>query len=59
MSASVTKALGAQAAILTRTRDLWLEVGKWLDTEEVVNVSRAEPVVAVKRLTGGTDVHRH
>jgi L-iditol 2-dehydrogenase len=53
MGVAVAKALGAQPVILTGTRDSRLEMGKRLGADDVVNVSREDPVAAVRRITGG------
>ena len=52
----VAKALGAQPVILTGTRDKRLEMGRRLGADEVINVSREDPVEAVQRITGGKGV---
>jgi L-iditol 2-dehydrogenase len=57
MGVGVAKALGAQQVILTGTRDSRLEMGKKLGADHVVNVSRADPVAAVMRITGGKGVN--
>ncbi len=56
MGVAVAKALGAQPVILTGTRDRRLAMGKQLGADEVVNVSREDPVAAVTRITGGKGV---
>jgi L-iditol 2-dehydrogenase len=48
--------LGASPVILTGTRDGRLEMGKKLGADEVVNVSREDPVEAVQRITRGRGV---
>jgi L-iditol 2-dehydrogenase len=56
MGVGVAKALGAQPVILTGTRDRRLEMGRRLGADEVVNVSREDPVAAVQRITAGKGV---
>jgi L-iditol 2-dehydrogenase len=56
MGVGVVKALGAQPVILTGTRDRRLEMGRRLGADEVVNVSREDPVAAVQRITAGKGV---
>ncbi len=56
MGVAVAKALGAQPVILTGTRDRRLEMGKRLGADEVVNVTREDPVKAVQRITKGKGV---
>src|SRR6266446_10334254 len=56
MGVGVAKALGAQPVILTGTRERRLEIGKHLGADEVVNVTREDPVAAVARITGGKGV---
>jgi L-iditol 2-dehydrogenase len=56
MGVGVAKALGAQPVILTGTRDGRLEMGRRLGADEVVNVSREDPVAAVQRITAGKGV---
>jgi len=56
MGVGVAKALGAQPVILTGTRDRRLEMGQLLGADEVVNVTREDPVAAVERITGGKGV---
>jgi L-iditol 2-dehydrogenase len=56
MGVAVAKALGAQPVILTGTRDSRLEMGEKLGADHVVNISREDPVGAVKRITGGKGV---
>jgi L-iditol 2-dehydrogenase len=56
MGVAVAKALGAQPVILTGTRDRRLEMGKRLGADEVVNVTREDPVEAVQRITKGKGV---
>jgi L-iditol 2-dehydrogenase len=52
----VAKALGASPVILTGTRDKRLEMGRLLGADEVINISREDPVAAVQRITGGKGV---
>jgi L-iditol 2-dehydrogenase len=52
----VAKALGAWPVFLTGTRDNRLEIGKQLGADHVINVSREDPVEAVRRLNGGKGV---
>ena len=56
MGVGVAKALGAQPVILTGTRDRRLEIGRRLGADEIVNVTREEPVAAVERITRGKGV---
>src|SRR2546430_15303151 len=56
MGVGVAKALGASPVILTGTRDGRLEMGRQLGADEVVNVSREDPVEAVQRITRGRGV---
>jgi len=56
MGVGVAKALSAQSVILTGTRDSRLDLGRRLGADEVVNVSRDDPVDAVQRITGGKGV---
>lgn len=56
MGVGVAKALGAQPVILTGTRDRRLEMGRRLGADEVVNVTKEDPVAAVQRITGGKGV---
>ena len=56
MGVGVARALGASPVILTGTRDGRLEMGKKLGADEVVNVSREDPVEAVQRITRGRGV---
>jgi L-iditol 2-dehydrogenase len=52
----VAKALGAQPVILTGTRDSRLEMGRRLGADEVINITREDPVEAVRRITGNKGV---
>jgi L-iditol 2-dehydrogenase len=56
LGAAVAKTLGAQPVILTGTRDNRLELGKRLGADHVINVRNADPVEAVRELTGGKGV---
>jgi len=56
MGVGVAKALGAQPVILTGTRERRLEIGRRLGADEIVNVTREEPVAAVERITRGKGV---
>jgi L-iditol 2-dehydrogenase len=56
LGAAVAKALGASPVILTGTRDNRLETGLELGADHVVNVTREDPVDAVRRLNGGKGV---
>jgi L-iditol 2-dehydrogenase len=56
MGVGVAKALGAQPVILSGTRDRRLEIGRRLGADEIVNVTREEPVAAVERITRGKGV---
>jgi L-iditol 2-dehydrogenase len=56
MGVGVAKALGAQPVILTGTRQRRLEIGRRLGADEVVNVSREDPVAAIERITRGNGV---
>jgi L-iditol 2-dehydrogenase len=56
MGVAVAKALGAQPVILTGTRDKRLEMGRQLGADEVINISREDPVEAVQRITHGKGV---
>jgi L-iditol 2-dehydrogenase len=56
MGVGVAKALGAQPVILTGTRDRRLEIGGRLGADEIVNVTREEPLAAVERITRGKGV---
>ena len=49
LGVAVAKALGAQPVILTGTRDNRLKIGKELGADHVVNVTREDPVEAVRR----------
>jgi threonine dehydrogenase-like Zn-dependent dehydrogenase len=52
LGVAVAKALGAEPVILTGTRDGRLDIGKELGADHVVNVTRENPVEAVKRIVG-------
>lgn len=56
LGAAVAKALGASPVILTGTRDNRLKTGLELGADYVVNVTREDPVEAVRRLNGGKGV---
>ena len=56
MGVGVAKALGAQPLILTGTRERRLEIGRRLGADAIVNVTKEEPVAAVRRVTGGKGV---
>jgi 2-desacetyl-2-hydroxyethyl bacteriochlorophyllide A dehydrogenase len=56
LGAAVAKALGASPVILTGTRDNRLRTGLELGADHVVNVTREDPVEAVRRLNGGKGV---
>lgn len=56
MGVGVAKALGAYPVLLTGTRDTRLEIGKRLGADHVINVTRADPVEEVHRITGGKGV---
>ena len=56
MGVAVGKALGAEPVILTGTRDARLNLGLKLGADHVVNISKENPVEAVKRITGGRGV---
>ena len=56
LGVGVAKALGAQPVILTGTRDNRLKTGLDLGADHVVNVTREDPVDAVRRLNGGKGV---
>jgi len=51
MGVGVAKALGAQPLILTGTRERRLEIGRRLGADAIVNVTKEEPVAAVRRVT--------
>jgi L-iditol 2-dehydrogenase len=57
LGVAVAKALGADPVILTGTRDTRLDLGKRLGADHAINARREDPVVAVKRITGGRGVH--
>jgi L-iditol 2-dehydrogenase len=52
LGVAVAKALGAAPVILTGTRDNRLQIGLDLGADHVVNVTKEDPVVAVRRLNG-------
>ena len=56
LGVAVAKALGAQPVILTGTRDNRLKIGLELGADHVVNVTKEDPVEAVRRLNGGKGV---
>ncbi len=56
LGVAVAKALGAYPVILTGTRDARLEKGRQLGADHVVNVTREDPVEAVRRFNGGKGV---
>jgi len=56
LGVGVAKALGAQPVILTGTRDNRLTTGRELGADHVVNITREDPVEAVRRLNGGKGV---
>ena len=56
MGVGVAKALGAQPLILTGTRERRLEIGRRLGADAIVNVTKEEPVAAVRRVTRGKGV---
>lgn len=56
MGVAVGKALGADPVILTGTRDNRLELGTKLGADHVINVTKENPVEAVKRITQGKGV---
>ncbi|HZH52124.1 MAG TPA: zinc-binding dehydrogenase [Microvirga sp.] len=56
LGAAVAKALGASPVILTGTRDNRLRTGQELGADHVVNVTREDPLEAVRRLNGGKGV---
>ena len=56
LGVAVAKALGAQPVILTGTRDNRLQIGLELGADHVVNVTKEDPVEAVRRLNGGKGV---
>ena len=56
MGVGVAKALGAQPLILTGTRERRLEIGRRLGADAIVDVTKEEPVAAVRRVTGGKGV---
>ncbi|GEO14307.1 zinc-dependent alcohol dehydrogenase [Microvirga aerophila] len=56
LGVAVAKSLGASRVILTGTRDNRLKTGLELGADHVVNVTREDPVEAVRRLNGGKGV---
>jgi L-iditol 2-dehydrogenase len=57
LTVAVAKALGAQPAILTGTRDNRLAIGKALGADAVINITRVKDVVeSVKTVNGGKGV---
>jgi L-iditol 2-dehydrogenase len=56
LGVAVAKALGADPVILTGTREQRLAKGRELGADHVVNVTREDPVAAVRRLAGGKGV---
>jgi threonine dehydrogenase-like Zn-dependent dehydrogenase len=56
LGVAVAKALGATPVILTGTRDNRLQTGLELGADHVVNVTKEDPVEAVRRLNGGKGV---
>jgi threonine dehydrogenase-like Zn-dependent dehydrogenase len=56
LGVAVAKSLGASPVILTGTRDNRLKTGLELGADHVVNVTREDPVEAVRRLNGGKGV---
>ncbi len=56
LGAAVAKALGASPVIITGTRDNRLQTGLELGADHAVNVTREDPVEAVRRLNGGKGV---
>jgi len=56
LGVAVAKALGADPVILTGTREARLAKGRELGADHVVNVTREDPVTAVRRLNGGKGV---
>src|SRR6267378_1642050 len=56
LAVAVAKALGASPVILTGTRNKRLQKGKELGADHVVNVTKSDPVEAVRRLVGGKGV---
>jgi L-iditol 2-dehydrogenase len=53
LGVAVAKALGAQPVILTGTRDNRLKTGLELGADHVINVTKEDPVEAVRRFNGG------
>jgi threonine dehydrogenase-like Zn-dependent dehydrogenase len=56
LGVAVAKALGAHPVMLTGTRDNRLELGRQLGADHVINVTREDPVEAVRRYNGGKGV---
>ncbi len=56
LGVAVAKALGASPVILTGTREGRLQKGRELGADHVVNVTKEDAVVAVRRLNGGKGV---
>src|SRR5262247_1839750 len=56
LGVAVAKALGADPVILTGTREPRLAKGRELGADHVINVTREDPVAAVRRLAGGKGV---
>src|SRR5215207_7719028 len=56
LGVGVANALGASPVILTGTRDNRLKMGLELGADYVVNVTKEDPVDAVRRLNGGKGV---
>lgn len=56
LGVGVAKALGAQAVVLSGTRDARLDIGRRLGADHVINVGRMNVVDEVLRLTKGAGV---
>lgn len=56
LGVAVAKALGASPVLLTGTREARLDKGLKLGADAVVNVTREDPVEAVRRVNGGRGV---
>jgi 2-desacetyl-2-hydroxyethyl bacteriochlorophyllide A dehydrogenase len=56
LGVAVAKALGASPVMLTGTRDNRLELGRQLGADYVINVTKEDPVQAVRRHNGGKGV---
>jgi L-iditol 2-dehydrogenase len=56
LGVAVAKSLGASPVILTGTRDNRLKTGLELGADFAINVTREDPVEAVRRLNGGKGV---